>query len=1790
MLQGGTGIMEMLAHNMKAAGTFISRSISYEGVEYDTVRHNLTDQERETYDAMADLWSELLKAMDDAAKNANMGRNARQNYIQQFYNTQQRFFLQLMMAFQTKTAIKSAEKDIENGESVVISLYNTGEASTERGVKDAIASGSNIDYIEFSSKDAMVEMIRKYFPIHQYQEYTDKDGKTQTRQVVDPTTGDPLINKENLDAQNKLIEKVVSVSLPENPLDQVINHFGKDRVAEITGRKKRLVVNESGRKVYEARATKEISQKKVNQHEMSSFMDGKKRIAVISGAASTGFDLHASKKAKNQQRRNFYALQLSWSADVTMQSFGRVHRTEQANAPVIKLVETDVASQKRLVNTTQSRLASLGAISKGERETLSTGLFRVEDITDQYGEAALATIMSETHRVDLERMGLLDKNQQPKDVDVDGWLNRIMVLPVAEQNNYFEKFYKYYQENVERAKADGKYDVGVEKIRGKNPKVIGKPEVLHKDKESGVETRLVTVESLVKVHKESFDDRIQKIRRPIPVKNKTSGRAYLVDQREDGDIFVYSPRGHYRTVHPEERAAFVEKHERMTEDEARKVWMDEYSKIPAEEAEQTTIVTGSIFPVYDKIFFTERQSRKVKRVVFEDGTSLVGMELQKSLVPKVKQNFGIGAELATATPREIYDLIMGDSIIELDNGWQISRKTVMQEKRIELDVKANPPASTMLKKHGVFTEQIRFSNRHFIPSEEEKAIEVIGSIIGMHKPIRDLAARDLSAIITYTTEQLDAAQITPKPESVTGQDVVKHTKKAGRSASEMLSYAAVAEKTDKHISWSPDGKNRDLNFLSFKEKMMYEWKDISFPIKKIQDIVQEAGIKIQDAVNIDYAIDQLRGIAGTVADYLEKNLRTIFDAFPKKIRGQVYAETSKYLIAKRTVDLYQDEKKQYHDAGYDLATAEKMVEFVETGAHPLSAEILQAAPKIWAIGQEMRNVKLENGIIDDSLYESLIEEHYVPFYRDLETKKGGPVTGAKDRFTSTSKGIYKIRGSETGAPIIDPIQNLIRHVSETYENAARARITNLIIDLRTKYPDALEGLIEKVEDKWLYAGTIEHRQEIDAILRPAIIDICKRMGVNIEMKVKLAARQGGRLQKVLGLFDRNNNKIQLMVGSTEGAMSHEMGHAIHRNSKYTQFLDGLAVKHTEEMNRVADTRYQGADVDAKFVAYVRSQPEKIAEFISMYVNDRVNLQNIAPAAYAEFEEWVAGQDVLKDLITMHPTSVKGMMVENVKNFVRDRSIPKDEDVVSVVRGGKIVSYRVPQEVAFAIKNMNPEMFPGWMKVLLIPNRVFRATAIGLNIDFVIPNVARDQMDAAFNTNTIPVFDFFMGVKSYLTKDRWYQIYRQRGGFMESLEAGITGAQVTAEKIQYGGDLQKVLDPYYWQQVGVLKGLTQTTWYIMKFPFQGLMELANISEMGTRLGVFRRTQVGFPKGVEWYGKKMSVEAGVHAARTSTLDFQNMGRSMKTVNEIRPFTNAALEGMYRMYSTIKNHPKRALLKFMAFGVLPMVGLYLWNRQNRAYKAVPEKDKEINWIIMKSLDSTEYWKIPKGHIVKFLVNPIQMAWEIADGQIMANPLETIGSVALDLSTLDPSSLVPVPIRLIVDPITNYDLYWKKAIEPPAIAAIFPPGMRWTESTSEALKAIGKALNISPVMLQHELVLLGSGLARNIIWATDVLSGEATERQVELMHMPVTRRFSGKLNDWNTDIDNNIRDINKTLSTMGDYSPSKLYRSYGHKYKDIAAASKATNEYRSKLLRKRNELYKAKYEINKLLREAER
>ena len=75
---GGIAAMELVARDLKASGLYLARALSFAGIEYDILRHDLTPEQIAIYDTYCEAWAILCAAAHKIAYRevAIMRRNA----------------------------------------------------------------------------------------------------------------------------------------------------------------------------------------------------------------------------------------------------------------------------------------------------------------------------------------------------------------------------------------------------------------------------------------------------------------------------------------------------------------------------------------------------------------------------------------------------------------------------------------------------------------------------------------------------------------------------------------------------------------------------------------------------------------------------------------------------------------------------------------------------------------------------------------------------------------------------------------------------------------------------------------------------------------------------------------------------------------------------------------------------------------------------------------------------------------------------------------------------------------------------------------------------------------------------------------------------------------------------------------------------------------------------------------------------------------------------------------------------------------------------------------------------------------------------------------------------------------------------------------------------------------------------------------------------------------------------------------------------------------------------------
>ncbi|KAM4707846.1 protein strawberry notch homolog 1 isoform 2-T2 [Discoglossus pictus] len=293
------------------------------------------------------------------------------------------------------------------------------------------------------------------------------------------------MKKEILDKLDDLAEV-----LPPNTLDELIDELGgPDNVAEMTGRKGRVVSNDDGSISYESRSELDVPVEILNITEKQRFMDGEKNIAIISEAASSGISLQADRRAKNQRRRVHMTLELPWSADRAIQQFGRTHRSNQVTAPEYVFLISELAGEQRFASIVAKRLESLGALTHGDRRATESRDLSRFNFDNKYGRNALEIVMKSIVSLDsplvsppgdylgdffkdvrqgLIGVGLINVEDRSgiltldKDYNNIGkFLNRILGMEVHQQNALFQYFSDTLSAVIQNAKKNGRYDMGI---------------------------------------------------------------------------------------------------------------------------------------------------------------------------------------------------------------------------------------------------------------------------------------------------------------------------------------------------------------------------------------------------------------------------------------------------------------------------------------------------------------------------------------------------------------------------------------------------------------------------------------------------------------------------------------------------------------------------------------------------------------------------------------------------------------------------------------------------------------------------------------------------------------------------------------------------------------------------------------------------------------------------------------------------------------------------------------------------------------------------------------------------------------------------------------------------------------------------------------------------------------------------------------------------------------------------------------------------------------------------------
>ena len=746
MEAGGVAAMEVVARDLKALGLYQARALAYDGIEVDILEHPLTPEQRRIYDAYAGAFKvihanieEALKATGIVQGEDTLNKNAKAAALSAFEGTKQRFFGHLLTGMKCPSTIRAIEADLATDRSAVVQLVSTGEALMERRIAEVPASEWDDLNIDLTPRDAILSYLMHAFPVQLQEPFTDDGGNLLSRPARD-ADGNPVICKEAEDRRDALIEKLAALPPVPTALDQIVQYFGHEAVAEVTGRSRRVL------RITDAKGERLSLRSRpasANLAETAAFMDGEKRILLFSMAGGTGRSYHADLSCGNTERRIHYLLEPGWRADQAIQGLGRTHRTHQASAPLFRPVTTDVKGERRFIATIARRLDSLGAITRGQRDSQTAmggsdaALFRESDnLESVYAKAALRQFYGALWRGsikgwNLERFekatglkltweGNLKEDLPP----MPRFLNRLLALPIAEQNQLFAELEARIAANIEQAIEAGSYEVGVETVTADSLVIAGR-ETLYEHPGTGAATELVEIVRRDRLVPLTADAALEIGERdpgpdgkPRLAVNARSKRAAVIlpaasSMLDDGGV-----KERVRLIRPAtgETMARAEldasNWRRADETGWRRVWDAEIAGLPSHRDSRFWLASGLLLPVWDRL---PAENMRVRRLTSDDGIAFIGRVLDAEQVRSVRTGFGLDGGPAMTGAEAFAAVMERGNALALANGWRLARRRLMGRNRIELEGPADTDLPA-LRRMGCTVEIVSFRARIFVPN------------------------------------------------------------------------------------------------------------------------------------------------------------------------------------------------------------------------------------------------------------------------------------------------------------------------------------------------------------------------------------------------------------------------------------------------------------------------------------------------------------------------------------------------------------------------------------------------------------------------------------------------------------------------------------------------------------------------------------------------------------------------------------------------------------------------------------------------------------------------------------------------------------------------------------------------------------------------------------------------------------------------------------------------------------------------------------------------------------------
>ena len=402
-----------------------------------------------------------------------------------------------------------------------------------------------------------------------------------------------------------------------------------------------------------------------------------------------------------------------------------------------------------------------------------------------------------------------------------------------------------------------------------------------------------------------------------------------------------------------------------------------------------------------------------------------------------------------------------------------------------------------------------------------------------------------------------------------------------------------------------------------------------------------------------------------------------------------------------------------------------------------------------------------------------------------------------------------------------------------------------------------------------------------------------------------------------------------------------------------------------------------------------------------------------------------------------------------------KSDPKN-CIFTVMENGKKVAYQTTQDLYGPIAGYNEAAAGMVFGVARNAARLLRAGAT-TSPSFILRNLIRDTIFAGISSQNgfVPIIDTIRG---------GYALLKNKEMRAEFDAAGVTQFNFYGSSEAIAKSLDEMAGGKKWQEYG-----PADIWRaFMKYP----AFVSELAESSTRMGEFLKARQ----------KGKDIDAAARAARELTLDFSRSGITGEKVNQIVPFFNACLQGGDKLYRLLRDDFVHTALKLTQYIVIPSLILWCLNHDEDWYKELDPAIKNTNWCLPGGI------RVPKPQEVGVLFGSgIEAMLDKASGkdkEALWNWADTF------IDNMKPG-IIPTVFLPILEWQANYSYFRNQPLVNRRLQQL-PDEQQFTNSTSEASKALGRVTGLSPVKIDNTIRGYTGTMGMFLWGAPDMLAAE--------------------------------------------------------------------------------------------------